>query len=130
MTDRERLTQLIGEIRAYTHANFAKVTDDGIANFLLENGIIVPPCKVGDQVYEIVRNKDPKLAQIWTTTCVGFHSSERENHNGRYQLSYIIVRGRYSRGVHHTDCKKIGRTVFFDLAEAEAVLQKIRGEEE
>lgn len=49
--ERSRLIQLIGEIRAYEHGGMATVTDEGIADYLLENGVIVPPVRVGDTVH-------------------------------------------------------------------------------
>lgn len=128
MTDREKLIAIIEKSLDDGFKKHIPLTSNFLADCLLENSIMVPPCKVGDKVYEVVRNKDPKLAHILTMNCVGFHSSERDNVRGTYQLTYIIVRSKYGKGVHHTDCRKIGKTVFFDLAEAEAALQKIRGE--
>lgn len=56
MTDRERLIELMQK-------RFAELIKDGdwsfgemvanVADYLLANGVIVPPCKVGDVVYYI-----------------------------------------------------------------------------
>lgn len=51
MTERERLIQLIGEIKSYEYGGMAKVTDEGLADYLLDNGIIALPVRVGDIVY-------------------------------------------------------------------------------
>ena len=53
VTERERLIQLIGEIKSYEYSGMAKVTDEGLADYLLANGVIVPPVKFGDTVYKI-----------------------------------------------------------------------------
>ena len=53
VTERERLIQLIGEIKSYEYSKMAKVTDEGLADYLLANGVIVPPVKFGDTVYKI-----------------------------------------------------------------------------
>ena len=54
VTERERLIQLIGEIKSYEYSGMAKVTDEGLADYLLANGVIVPPVKFGDTVYKII----------------------------------------------------------------------------
>lgn len=46
MTDRDRLIDLIDEA-----INDEETSYSNIADYLLENGVIVPPCKVGDTVY-------------------------------------------------------------------------------
>lgn len=51
MTERERLIQLIGEIKSYEYGGMAKVTDEGLADYLLDNGISILPCKIGDTLY-------------------------------------------------------------------------------
>lgn len=51
MTERERLIQLIGEIKTYEYGGLAKVGNEAIADYLLENGVSILPCKVGDVLY-------------------------------------------------------------------------------
>ena len=57
MTERERLIELLmqGDIAASKQGVFnccmCRREAETIADFLLENGVIVPPCKVGDMVY-------------------------------------------------------------------------------
>lgn len=47
MTERERLIELI------SHAQYLGGLEEKIADHLLEHGVIVPPCKIGDTVYRI-----------------------------------------------------------------------------
>ena len=47
MTERERLIELLKE------ADKKWFYFEDKANYLLENGVIVPPCKVGDNVYQL-----------------------------------------------------------------------------
>ena len=49
MTDRDRLIELIQNAVNGCASYWAKI----IADYLLANGVIVPPCKVGDMVYKI-----------------------------------------------------------------------------
>ena len=52
MTDRERLIDLIREAKKHTkNANSDLERNMIFAEYLLEHGVIVPPCKVGDTVY-------------------------------------------------------------------------------
>ena len=57
MTERERLIELLmqGDIAAAKQGVFnccmCKREAEILADYLLENGVIVPPCKVGDIVY-------------------------------------------------------------------------------
>ena len=57
MTDRERLSELIVDIENKILQSCPYTTDtfriENIADHLLANGVIVPPCKVGDTVYQI-----------------------------------------------------------------------------
>lgn len=49
MTKRERLILIISK---YFFENENGASVDGLADYLLANGVIVPPCKVGDTVYQ------------------------------------------------------------------------------
>ena len=52
MTDRERLIDLIREAKKYTkNANSDLERNMIFADYLLEHGIIVLPCKAGDTLY-------------------------------------------------------------------------------
>ena len=52
MTDRERLIDLIREAKKHTkNANSDLERNMIFAEYLLEHGVIVLPCKVGDKVY-------------------------------------------------------------------------------
>lgn len=54
MSDRERLINLIREAKKHTkNANSDLERNMIFAEYLLEHGVIVPPCKVGDTVYSI-----------------------------------------------------------------------------
>ena len=54
MTEHERLIKLLDERIAIQECSFSPdkpLTTDSLADYLLEHGVIVPPCKVGDTVY-------------------------------------------------------------------------------
>ena len=59
MTDRERLSELIHSSQ-YEYDG-TKAWYEQCADYLLANGVIVPPCKVGDTVYEL---KDKYMQEV------------------------------------------------------------------
>ena len=76
MTDRERLIELI--VNADTYDSYecklcAKDDDacdccfaEKLADHLLANGVIVPPCKVGDTMYKVCTvNSRIQMGQLW-----------------------------------------------------------------
>lgn len=55
---RDRLIELLGEARAMEASGIkCKVSDGYIADQLLANGWILPPCKRGDKIYCIRKDK-------------------------------------------------------------------------
>lgn len=55
MTERERLIEILLDGVTFTdqYKNTARMQAEYTADHLLRSGVIVPPCKVGDTVYEI-----------------------------------------------------------------------------
>ena len=51
MTDRDRLIELIEQAEGQINNDMPSI--EQIADYLLANGVIVPPCKVGDTVYYV-----------------------------------------------------------------------------
>lgn len=91
-----------------------------IADHLIENGVVVPPCKVGSKVYKITRNQ-VKECEV---TFVGISADERCSHfnfvenyaDGTFYKSYSMC------------FDVIGKIVFLSREEAEAKL-KVGAEE-
>lgn len=50
MTERERLIQLIGEIKSYEYSGLAKVGNEAIADYLLANGVHITACATCDYI--------------------------------------------------------------------------------
>lgn len=84
-----------------------------IADHLLANGVIVPPCKVGDTVYRLARNEDGNewtIADFWEVVKFEVYDDE---------LWVIDDSDNY-----FTE-KDIGKTVFLAREEAEKSLAKL-----
>lgn len=103
---RDRLKQLLRD------ANITWETAK-IADRLIENGVIVPPCKVGQKVYAINLNGELRTPL----------QSDR------------ITQIKINRGGYHFKCwwgyfhlSDIGKTVFLTKAEAEQKLKEMRGD--
>lgn len=101
MTKRERLVELLIDSNYYTY--------EDQADYLLANGVIVPPCKVGDTVYRIF----PRISDAippWvgdtpeTVGCIGIAT---KNLLGNWNVYPI---------------EEIGKTLFLTREEAEAAL--------
>lgn len=61
MTERKRLIELIRHAYSIGRAKEEyDLIENTMADYLLNNGIIVPPCKVGSKVYEIIKDTIPE----------------------------------------------------------------------
>ena len=66
---RERLVELLCESeREYMSSTYTGGYFTYISDYLLANGIIVPPCKVGDKVYRISTRSGARIKYIQETT--------------------------------------------------------------
>lgn len=72
MTERERL---IGILKVPIYPREGVEPAEVVADFLLDNGVIVPPCKVGDTVYEILYDYDNSI-KIIEDTVTGISKKE------------------------------------------------------
>lgn len=118
MTERERLIKLLDERIAIQECSFSPdkpLTTDSLAGYLLDHGIIVPPCKVGDTVW-MVRNLQ---IERWKVVSI-----EKTASNMTLGIKFI------ARGVRSTpisiSTSYIGEIYFLTREEAEAVLAERR----
>lgn len=127
---RERLIELL-----YHHKlGFIKVED--LADYLIANGVIVPPCKVGDKLYAI---SDSRVAECTCyeisihnelMICADFQcdydckgcpfNSWSQDYSGEYSC-----RGEYGDWFFSLD--NFGKTVFLTKEEAEKALKEREG---
>ena len=87
-----------------------------IADHLLANGVILPPCKVGDTVYKISRNKVKACEVVF----IGISKDEN--------CSYFNFVENYADGTFYKSYSmgfgEIGKTVFLTREEAEKALRE------
>lgn len=106
MTERERLIDLLNDVIDLP-CDGELISD--IANHLLDNGVILPPVKVGDTVYIISRHN-------------GIHRRKVVEILMAEECSFVVGGDIYSEERYHFSY--IGKTVFLSREEAEAALNK------
>jgi hypothetical protein len=105
MVDRDRLIELLknGGVRNFPYVN-------ALANHLLANGVILPPCKVGDVVYDICTIFDESTLK--PKTVIKPRTIDFVSKVGFIIESKDLVIGE----------KEFGKTVFLTKEEAEKAL--------
>ena len=122
---KERLVEVLkGAERKYlSNGTHIPQMAEFFADYILENGVIVPPCKVGQTVYQIVLLKD-KTGFIVERKVVGFHMGDFPAIRGHKRSQYLIVHHDATNSITHIDIKQIGKTVFLTREEAQAKLKE------
>lgn len=121
MTQKEKLIELISD---ELHWTFTPMAIEHIADFLIANGVVVLPCKVGDTVYVNYiygRNKiitDSQMVySIEQTVGVNDESYWKVCAKQVIEKGYIVC--------HEYTEDDFGKTVFLTCEEAEAALKKM-----
>ena len=132
MTDRDRLIELIVNADTYdsyecklctkkdiscTRCGAEKLTD-----YLLANGVIVPPCTVGDKVFIIEKEYRLNKVEHKIITCeiefIYVSSKTKRYHTKKIECPYM------DNGFNFRP-KDIGKTVFLTKEEAEEKLKEM-----
>lgn len=124
---RDRLIELCGNVIESCKSNLCADCEHNnidypncmgvhFADYLLENGVIVPPCKVGDTVYQVTRNfiSEFRVRFVEISTC------------GNLFLHTDLISGIVYTGEIFSE-SEIGKTVFLTKEETE---QALKGGEE
>ena len=113
MTDRDRLIELVNKAKEEYANDITDHTEtDYIVECLLNNDVIVPPCKVGDMVYCLIQGfENPLKATVNRITV---------------QKDAVIIScsvlGYFGQSYMATD---FGKTVFLTKEEAEEKLKEL-----
>ena len=113
---RDRLIELISDALKFNIGKSCKLADN-IAEHLLENGVIVPPCKKGDLVYELVLCDDEEYRVF--DMRVGKVVHYGSTYNGEVWNVYLI--GTYTYA--YKSFYDFGKTVFLTRDAAEQALK-------
>ena len=141
MTDRDRLIELIRQARKLTKNANCDLEREGIfADHLLANGVIVPPCKVGDIVY-ILEDKckhsgeknEPwnSCNQYWDNVykngmwgCAGKDKKGNKIYCKQKEMVRYIKESEYSLLLYSDPTKVLGENLFLTKEEAEQALKE------
>ncbi len=123
-SDRERLIELLCEVKHYESDDLTYNDIENIADHLLANGVIVPPCKVGDMLYlttcdSPTRIEETRVSQIKIIV--------KENGKISYRISAPCVYDTWG-DAHWSICAfDFGKTVFLTKSQAEETLKEREG---
>ena len=111
MTDRDKLIELIEKSFAEQYEKRGLLTAPHTADDLLANGVIVPPCKVGDKVYFLDAICVDDGYCINNLSCLDCKWAELQVREIDFDLSMYY---------------EIGKTVFLTKEEAEEKLKEMK----
>ena len=125
MTDREKLIELVDKAKEEYANDITDHTEtDYIVECLLNEGVIVPPCKVGDKVYVITADSP---TGIEATKVSQIKIKIKEDGKISYRISAPCVYDTWGEA-HWTFCAfEVGKTVFLTKEEAEEKLRGLQG---
>lgn len=115
MTERERLIEILNNAPK-------SLRYEDLPDYLLANGVIVPPCKVGDRVWELCRCDDG-MYRIFpmTVTKISPYGSVRWIKDKEPTVWNIYATSDYT--YMYKDFYDFGKTVFLTKEEAEKALK-------
>ena len=111
MTDRDRLADIIDSFFGCDSAYF-DIDKYELADHLLANGVIVPPCKVWDVVY------------LFFPVRKGIYEAVVEEINLTSKSNFIVTRDLYFGRRNSIFLEQFGKTVFLTKEEAEKALKE------
>ena len=120
---RDRLIELIKQVPygATVGAKFTQYFSEKMADYLLANGVIVPPCKVGDKAYHLTSVDaldELNVAAIFEGNISSVSMEDK-----------VWIFCRYDNGLSFWyTTRNIGRNLFFTREEAEKALAERRAE--
>ena len=113
MSDRDRLITLLQE---FTDNNNGGGSNHGRADYLIENGTICPPCKVGDTVYTSYDHLSHKQTNEMLECKVVFIGFGEDG-------NYINIMDNYGH-LHSVNFEIFDKTVFLNREEAAKELRR------
>ena len=103
------------------------------ADRLIEEGVIVPPCKIGDTVYEVIAYKNKANnnridGHIRPCVAKSIHLSDRYSKKDEPYIT-LGAGGNYLHGAYikRVSVDEFGKSVFPNEAQAEQKLKEMRG---
>lgn len=123
MTEREKLIEILndcccgedGEIFFMSHES------EILADYLINNGIIVPPCKMGDKVWFIAKKADSTTFKIFK----GYVGCMDMRNGWKHVVIHWEDESAQESHNHIVTFEEFGKMVFFTRKEAKEALKTI-----
>ena len=116
MTDRERLTALLMAGAGDCLGKGGALNFSRLADYLLEHGVVLMPCKVGDRLYEVTGRKTVSVYKVRAIRVELFSLF----------IEWDIVEGIVWKSLSGINSDEIGKTVFLTREEAERALKECK----
>ena len=110
MTERERLIELLKMVE-YQYTETHSIMTQNVADFLLQRGVIVPPCKVGETVWSFL--EDNRL----------FECEVKQFYIDKKEIGMTYEPKAFRGRMYGVNIRAFGKTVFLTREDAEAVLK-------
>lgn len=114
MNDRERLIEIL------CNKPYGKSSYEEFADYLLEHGVIVPPCKVGDMLFALWSVPTESKYVIYAAEVVEIRTSKR---NCRETTTFLLEPLSYRGRCKEYRIDDFGKLVFTNKEEAEKALK-------
>ena len=114
MTDKKRLTALLMAGAGDCLGRGMSLNCSKLADYLLEHGVIVPPCKFLSKCY-VLPTRNNNLSDITETKCLGFILSQDS-----YNANLVTEKNK----LYQPCFGAFGETVFLTREEAEKALKE------
>ena len=98
------------------YANLERCYEERTADLLLEHGVVLLPCKVGDRLYEVTGRKTISVYKVKAIRVELF---------GLF-IEWDIVEGFVWQSLSGINAGEIGKTVFLNREEAEKALEAMK----
>ena len=121
----DRLNRLINTFFACVDIDkfYLQNQEEKLADWLRENGVIVPPCKVGDTVY-LISELSPK--NIVDFTVKALHITSGKNSFGHKAPSYALLSNNVLKRLStRANFEDFGKTVFLTKEKAEESIKSL-----
>ena len=96
------------------YANLERCYEERTADLLLEHGVVLLPCKVGDRLYEVTGRKTVSVYKVKAIRVELFSLF----------IEWDIVEGFVWQSLSGINADEIGKTVFLTREEAERALKE------
>ena len=124
---RDRLVDLLDKAFLESNDNYGMPCTDQVADHLIANGVIVPPCKVGEMIYLPWKFDGVKSIACLTVTHIIFdreHNFVKTDFHTDDEAYY----DKYKCGSY--EFEDFGKTLFLTKDQAEQKLKEMRVENE